>query len=442
MDEPKKTNNINNSQDLSNLFKEIQDIRYGRAKPEVLESEKEQIKFNKIYVVDKKFNAIGAIVGILFLILFSTSIHSNYIFATTEKEKVPISTFEENSNQINMMNIISENISETTKKEIITKEVEINYETVYLDNDKLPKGEEKIIQTGKFGSKEQTIIKSYEKGEIVDENIISEKVLSTPTSLVVEVGTSEFLYDKKVHIGDNMFTTADANMYSSENESSNVICTIFENIDVKLISEQDGWAKVAVDGMEGYVRGEYLTSEGLTPGISEIARKKRIKLSLNKDMPLNCTSGLTREDFIKVLSGNSRDTNHIFENNAGLFYDIEQKYNINGIFLAAIGIHESGWGTSNIAIQKKNLFGYGAYDSSAYESSYTFESYQYGIELLAKSLVKNYLNEAGTRIYGGETATGAYYNGPTVSGVNTRYASDQSWSEKVYNIMLALYEKL
>ena len=442
MNEIHKVNDDNNSQNLSSLFKEIQDIRYGRAKPEVLESEKEQIKFNKIYVVDKKFNAIGAILGILFLILFFTSIHSNYIFATTGKEKVAISTFEENNNQINIMNVISENISETTKKEIITKEVEINYETIYKDNDKLPKGEEKIIQTGKFGSKEQTIIKNYENGEIVSENVINEKILSNPTSLVIEVGTSEFLYNKQVHLGDKMYTTADTNMYSSENESSNVICSIFENIDVELISEQDGWAKVSIDGMEGYVREEYLTSESLVPGISEIARKKRIKLSLNKDMPLNCVSGLTREDFIKVLSGNSRDTNHIFEDNAGLFYDIEQKYNINGIFLAAIGIHESSWGTSNIAIQKKNLFGYGAYDSSAYESSYTFESYQYGIELLAKSLVKNYLNEAGTRIYGGETATGAYYNGPTVSGVNIRYASDQSWSEKVYNVMLTLYEKL
>lgn len=442
MNETKKSSNTNSSQDLSNLFKEIQDIRYGRAKPQVLESDAEQIKFNKIYVVDKRFNAVGAIIGILFLILFSTAIHSNYIFATTEKEKVAINTFEENTNKINMMDIISDNISETTKKEIITKEVEINYETVYIDNDKLPKGEEKTIQTGKFGSKEQTIIKSYENGEIVSENIINEKIISNPVSLVVEVGTSEFLLDKKVHIGDKMYTTGDSIMYSSENTSSNEICTVLENIDVELLAEHDGWAYVSVDGMEGYIRGEYLTSEELTPGISEVARKKRIMLGVNFDMPLNCPSGLTKSDFVKVLSGNSRDVNHIFENNAGLFYDIEEKYNINGIFLASIAIHESGWGTSNIAIQKKNLFGYGSYDSSAYASSYTFESYQYGIELVAKVLVKYYLNEEGTQIYDWETATGTYYNGPTVSGVNTRYASDQGWAEKVYKTMVSLYEKL
>lgn len=173
-----------------------------------------------------------------------------------------------------MMEIISNNISETTKKEIITKEVEINYETVYIDNNKLPKGEEKIVQVGKFGSKEQTLIKSYENGEIVSENVINEKLLSNPISLVIEKGTSQFLFDKKVHIGDKMYTTADAKMYSSENTSSNEICTVIENIDVELKEEHDGWAYVSVDGMEGYIRGEYLTSEELTPGIAEIARKR------------------------------------------------------------------------------------------------------------------------------------------------------------------------
>ena len=28
-----------------------------------------------------------------------------------------------------------------------------------------------------------------------------------------------------------------------------------------------------------------------------------------------------------------------------------------GIFLAAVGIHESAWGTSKLAIEKNNLFG-------------------------------------------------------------------------------------
>ncbi len=49
---------------------------------------------------------------------------------------------------------------------------------------------------------------------------------------------------------------------------------------------------------------------------------------------------------------------------------LKKKYNINGIFLASIAIHESGWGTSQIANDKNNLFGYGSYDATPYESSF------------------------------------------------------------------------
>ena len=93
-------------------------------------------------------------------------------------------------------------------------------------------------------------------------------------------------------------------------------------------------------------------------------------------------------------------------------------------------------------MQKKNLFGFGSFDFSAFESSTTFESYQYGIDYVAKVLVKYYINEQGTSIYDGETAVGTYYNGATVAGVNVRYASDQNWSTRVFNIMKALYEKI
>ena len=396
----------NNSKSLPDLFKEVQDIRYGRSKPEKIKTEfyKDNVKFNKIYVVDHRFNAAGAIIGILFLILFATSIHSNYIFATSEEEKVAINSFEENNNKINIMNVISNNISEFTTKEIITKEIGIEYETEYIDNGSLPKGEEKVIQVGKFGSLDQTLIKTYENGELISENIISEIIKSEPTKQVIERGTSDFLFNKKAHIGDTVYTTDEVIMYEEGSEDSNKICKIFQYIDIKLLSEKDGWCFINVDGRDGYIRGDYITSSTLYPEVVELSRKKRITISLKFDMQVNKPSGLTRNDFVKVLSNNTEDTDKIFEQNAGLFYDIEQKYNINGIFLASIGIHESNWGKSNIAKQKKNLFGYGSYDDSAFTSSYTFESYQYGIELVAKVLTKYYLNEPGTRIFDGETA--------------------------------------
>ena len=41
-----------------------------------------------------------------------------------------------------------------------------------------------------------------------------------------------------------------------------------------------------------------------------------------------------------------------------------------------------------------------------------------------------------------ELATGKYYNGSNVSGVNVRYATDTNWANAVYTIMENLYKKL
>ena len=158
-------------------------------------------------------------------------------------------------------------------------------------------------------------------------------------------------------------------------------------------------------------------------------------------MQLNKPSGLTLEQFKKVLS-DSKDTNKIFEKNAEYFYYIEKQYNINGVFVASVGIHESAWGTSKIAMQKNNLFGYGAYDSNPYNGAYNFSNYSESIDLLARVFVKYYLNPAGTSIYGGEKAVGTYYNGATLNGINTKYASDKNWSNAVFSYMQYLYNKL
>lgn len=422
---------------LPDLFKEIQDIRYGRAKPKEYIEEKKEPE----YVPNHKFNAIGVIIGVLFVILFFGSIHSNSIFATTEKEKVPIKEFETNENTIDMMEIISKNISDFTKKEIITEEIEIPYETETIENDLLPKDETNVVQVGNVGTLSRTSILTYENNELVNESVINEVVEDEAVKEIIEIGTSEFLADNQVHIGDTMYTTEEVKMFQAP-EDEIEMCYVYQYINLEILSEKDGVAKISVDGLEGYIDSSKLTSENKTPGIAEKCRIQRILIELTPEMQLNTPSGLTKEDFIKVLSGNPNDKNKIFEQNAELFYDVEQKYNVNGLFLASIAIHESNWGTSNIANEKKNLFGYGSYDSSAYSSSYTFDSYEIGIETLAKVLAKYYLNEAGTQIYDNETAVGSYYNGATVAGVNKRYASDPNWCEKVYKTMVSLYEKL
>lgn len=179
--------------------------------------------------------------------------------------------------------------------------------------------------------------------------------------------------------------------------------------------------------------------------IIEIGTKKKeivpnIDGNLDFKTPLNKPSGFTLEQFKKALT-DDKDKNKVFENNAQYFYYIEEEYNINGMFVAAVGVHESAWGTSKIANKKYNLFGYGAYDSNPYNGAYNFESYSESIDLLARVFTKYYINPAGTKIYDNQLANGKYYNGNTIEDVGKRYATDKNWANSVYKHMQYLYSK-
>lgn len=441
MSQLNKNNRIDDAKKLSNLFNEVKDIRYGRAVPKE-DPVKPEIKFNRICVVDHRFNAVGAVIGALFVIMFFMGIQNNYSLASTEKDKVVLNRFEANNNPLDMMSIIANNMSELTTKEILVQEVEIAYSTEVIETDLLPKDEENVIQEGVNGIIEKTLIRTYSNNALIEEEVINEYRKAEPIVKKVEVGISEFLAKYGVHIGDNVYTKKDINMYAEPDSDSDNIAIINQYIDLKLEGEEEEWCKVSVGGINGYVLKSDVTSEHLTPGIEYKSKIKKIQLTVNPEMKVNTVSGLTKEEFIKVFESNSGDRYEIFKNNAEFFYEMEQKYKVNGLFVAAIGIHESNWGTSTIAQEKRNLFGYGSYDASAYESSVTFESYRYGIELVTRALAKYYLNDAGTIINETDIASGIYYNGPTITDVNVRYASDPEWANKVFEIMKALYNNL
>lgn len=358
-------------------------------------------------------------------------------------ETLENSVLENNENALELENILMENVSVLKSKEYAEEERPIEFETKYIENSKLPEGEEKIEQEGINGLKQVTVIKSFENNELVSENILEEITIENFVPQIVNVGTSKFLGNNKIHLEDTVYLTEEAELSSEAKDDSEKICTILKNLDAILLDvEDDTWAKVEYDGLEGYIKCKYLTSSNVTPGIIDANRRQKIKMTLSKDMPLNKSTDLTLEDYKKILSGNQSDKNKVIEDNAEVFYNMDKNYNMNGVFLASMAIHESAWATSTISKEKKNLFGYGAYDSSPYSSSFSFETYAEGIELLAKVLVKYYINEEGTPIYDDETAKGSYYHGPTVEGVNIRYASDSEWHNKVYKYMEYLYNRL
>ena len=454
MSNDKNSYNYKN-RNLSEVFKELQEMQHQPNVGQASNSEPKEINIQKAHSSSQTSNKrrtndiklshiiTGCSILVISMALFfpkNISFKESYAKSDTPEN---ISEYELNRHRLNMQSIISENAGMDRVKEQVVEEREVEFETTYNNNGSLPKGEEVVLQEGIPGKDSVTAVKTYENGNFVEEIILAKEKILDPTPKIIDLGTSEFLAKHKIHIGDTIYLVNTANLKESADDSSKDVAEIKRSLDVKLLElPSEDWCKVSFDGIEGYLKTSNLTSSYTTPNIVEKNRIQRILLKVNIDMELNKTSGLTLNDYKKIFTGLPSDTNKIFEDNYQVFYNMEKKYNLNGIFLASMAIHESAWGTSQIAKDKKNLFGYGAYDNTPYESSYEFSSYEEGIETVAKSLVKYYLNPAGTKIYDGETAAAWYFNGPTLAGVNTRYASDAEWHKKVFNYMESLYNRL
>lgn len=448
----------NDNRNLSEVFKELKEMQYNPSYAQQQNKKAKSHSFkmnfknnfssnknNTYQSTDLKLSHIVTGCSILIVamaVLFPKNTSFKESYAKVE-EPENISEYELNRHSLNIQNIISENSDMDKVKEQVVEERDVQFETNYNNNSTLPKGEEVVVQEGALGKDNVIAVKTYENGAFVEEIILSKEKLLEPTPKLIDLGTSEFLAKHKVHLGDTMYLVSTTKLKESTDDSSKDVAEIKESLDVKLLElPSEEWCKVSFDNIEGYLKTSSLTSSFTTPNITEKNRIQRILIKVNIDMELNKPSGLTLNDYKKIFTGLTNDKNKIFQDNYAVFYNMEKKYNINGIFLASMAIHESAWGTSQIASDKKNLFGYGSYDSTPYESSYEFSDYSEGIETVAKSLVKYYLNPSGTKIYNGETAAGWYYNGPTLSGVNTRYASDTEWHTKVYSYMELLYNRL
>lgn len=397
------------------------------------------MKRNEYGQVIIKFSIVWLFVAIIVIALI-VSFFKNYIFATNEDENTSIVAFEQNQRSVDVIEVMLENTD--SNKKMVNEQRDVEFTTEYEDNPNLPKDEEQVKQEGKMGKIQVTALQEYQNGEMISEDIIESTTLEETVTQIIYKGTSEFLKKYSVHIDDKMYLLEAEDLKEAASDDSTTICQIPRYLNVTIKEAGEEWIKVNYNGKEGYLKTNSITSEAVTPLIAEKNRVATLKNNLNIDMDLSVVSGLTLSDYKTAFANNSLDKNKIFEQNAEVFYNAEQKYKINGIFLAAIGIHESAWGTSKLATEKKNLFGYMAYDRDPYNSATTFESYENAINTVAEALSTKYLHVRGTVIGEGMTATGIYFNGTTAKSVNIRYASDENWSSKVFSYMQYLYNKL
>ena len=388
---------------------------------------------------------------IAFFIIFKPQKNNTEHIANNEptitKIEVPI-TKQNPSKQINIEKIISENEKEIQKETIENKETDVEFNTQYRENNSLAKGKIQTIQEGQDGKQNAVIKNIYKNNELISSKQISSEITKASIDKIVEIGTAAYSSNYVPIVGDELeVTSVTMAIRTSDSSEADKLITINRGDKVKFNEEKGDWYNVQYSSYIGWAPKDCLKYNPPNAGSDGDENnpqytREQLTQDLGFSMLLNKKSGLTVEQYKKIFENDSSDENNVFKESAEYFYYAEQQYNLNGIFLAAIAIHESGWGTSSIALTKKNLFGYSAYDRDPYGSATTFANYSEGIDLVARVLVKYYLNPEGTPIYGGEVASGSYYHGSTVTAVNKSYATDTNWANAVYKWMLYLYNKL
>ena len=140
-------------------------------------------------------------------------------------------------------------------------------------------------------------------------------------------------------------------------------------------------------------------------------------------------SNYTAEELDKVYSLMNIKGSRLAGKGA-IFKEAEERYQINALYLIAQSALESSWGRSQIAKDKNNFFGIGAYDTTPYDSAKSFDDVDKGILAAAKWIRENYIDNGRT------------YLGNKSSGMNVLYASDPYWGEKIASIMMSINSKL
>lgn len=114
----------------------------------------------------------------------------------------------------------------------------------------------------------------------------------------------------------------------------------------------------------------------------------------------------------------------VMKDQGDAFVNSQNSYGMNALLFYAFAAHESDFGRSSIAVNKLNLFGYGAYDSDPSNAA-TYTSIQDGVARHMGIQMRFYLDYTNNnRFYSSNL-------GNKGVGLNTKYASDPYWNVKI-----------
>ena len=119
-------------------------------------------------------------------------------------------------------------------------------------------------------------------------------------------------------------------------------------------------------------------------------------------LPSHSVTGYSAEDLDRIIAnkGYNANTSKMF-GTGKYFKEAEETYGQNALMMFSTAMNESASGTSKIAKDKNNLFGYGAADSCAYDCAYSYDSVRDSIMDYAKRTGDSYAVVTGKYYYGG-----------------------------------------
>ncbi len=136
----------------------------------------------------------------------------------------------------------------------------------------------------------------------------------------------------------------------------------------------------------------------------------------------------------RIIEVQGQGTSSKLRNAGKDFISAQNTYGVNAGLMWAVSINESGWGLSQLSLERNNLFGHKAYDSNV-GAAERYNSVLDCVNTHAKTYISSgYLDPTDYR-----------YRGPHLgdkqSGINVKYASDPYWGEKAAQQLYLLAER-
>ncbi|MEE0840498.1 MAG: glucosaminidase domain-containing protein, partial [Acutalibacteraceae bacterium] len=147
---------------------------------------------------------------------------------------------------------------------------------------------------------------------------------------------------------------------------------------------------------------------------------------------------LSAEQIKNIISTYFSKSTVITPSDAEGIYKAQQNTGMSALAILGIGALESGYGTSNIAKKKGNIWGWGATNKNPMGNAKSFSQMSQGASEFANAFLKTYYNGYGAKSIN-SAGTG---NNPSKKGYayNDNGTIDASWATKVGNIMKKFYQ--